>query len=185
MGSLKKPVFFFKTCFLGNLIQNQVFIFGPTNSRVLGSLGSKFFWGDSMTWEEADLADNSQSANKRQGSKLCLQSITPTHSHVAQVASNFRLLSNLWHHKLIKGPQRHKESGWFHFFAGDDLATWRHRPMIIAVIPRVAMLCQRPRQDPLHRSSKNRRSRLTPHETRIALYPKMAMLCYVPQKSKC
>ena len=34
----KKRVFF-KPVFLGNLLQNQVFIFGPTNSRVLGSLG--------------------------------------------------------------------------------------------------------------------------------------------------
>ena len=28
-----------KEVFFGNLLQNQVFIFGPTNSRVLGSLG--------------------------------------------------------------------------------------------------------------------------------------------------
>jgi hypothetical protein len=35
----KNPCFFFKPVFLGNLLQNQVFIFGPTNSRVLGSLG--------------------------------------------------------------------------------------------------------------------------------------------------
>ena len=30
---------FFLIFFFGNLPQNQVFIFGPTNSRVLGSLG--------------------------------------------------------------------------------------------------------------------------------------------------
>ena len=36
-GFCKKTVFFL-ILFFGNLPQNQVFIFGPTNSRVLGSL---------------------------------------------------------------------------------------------------------------------------------------------------
>ena len=39
MGSLKKTVFFLNHVFFGNLLQNRVFMFGPTNSRVLGSLG--------------------------------------------------------------------------------------------------------------------------------------------------